>query len=78
MFFPNYIPLNQRSFVLKKNELMKMVGQSICVEFKDGTAAKGILGYTPEFSAQYDYRAPDYFFINNLDFKVSYVKKITS
>ena len=63
---------------MRKDELMKMIGKEITVEFKDGTSATGILGYTPEFSSVYGFRAPNYFFINNYDFKVSHLRKIVS
>ena len=58
------------------NDIKKMVGKEVTIVFNDGTTDKGILGYTPEFSAKYDYRKPDYFTLNNWDFKASHIKKI--
>ena len=58
------------------NDVKKMVGKEVTIVFNDGTTDKGILGYTPEFSAKYDYRKPDYFTLNNWDFKASHIKKI--
>ncbi len=60
---------------MKKDELMKMVGQSVKVTFNDGQDYYGVLGYTKEFSAKYDYRKVGYFTVYNMDFKVSHIKK---
>ena len=60
-----------------KAELMKLVGKKICVCFKDGEKGiYGILGYADEFSAKHDWRKPNYFYINNISFKVSHVRKL--
>lgn len=62
---------------MRKEELMKLVGKQVKVTFRaSGKDIVGKLGYTKEFSEKYDYRIPNYFTINNIDFKVSHVKKV--
>lgn len=64
---------------MKKDELMKLVGKRVKVTFIKEIGGKeitGVLGFTKEFSEKYDYRHPDYFTINQYDFKVSHVKKV--
>lgn len=64
---------------MKKDELMQLVGKRVRVTFIlgcGGVEITGILGYTKEFSEKYDYRYPNYFTINEYDFKVSHVKKV--
>lgn len=60
---------------MTKAELMKLVGKKVFVYFKDGESIYGTLGYVDEFSAKYDYRKPNYFYIGNTSFKVSHVKR---
>lgn len=60
---------------MKKAELMQLVGKKVRIYLKDGDEKTGILGYADEFSAKHDYRNPNYFYINNLSFKVSHIKK---
>lgn len=56
---------------------MKLVGKKVYVYFKCGERGiYGTLGYVDEFSEKYDYRKPDYFYINNILFKVSHVRKV--
>lgn len=64
---------------MKKSELMQLVGKMVRVTFIKECGGKeitGVLGYTKEFSEKYDYRLPNYFTINEYDFKVSHVKKV--
>lgn len=64
---------------MKKDELMQLVGKRVRVIFTEdcgGGESTGILGFTKEFSEKYDYRHPNYFTINNIDFKVSHVRKV--
>ena len=61
---------------MKKAELMELVGTPVEITFFDDRVERGILGYADEFSAKHDYRKPDYFYINNLSFKVSHVRKV--
>jgi hypothetical protein len=58
---------------MKKDELMEYVGKYVSVTLFDGDRLQGVLRYTPEFSAKYDYTKPDYFYIGNTGFKVSHV-----
>ena len=61
---------------MTRADLMKLVGKKVCVCFKDGKSIYGTLGYVDEFSAKYDYRKPNYFYIGNTSFRVSYVRKL--
>lgn len=62
---------------MKETELMHYVGQKVHIYFKDGERGiYGTLGYVDEFSAKYDYRKPNYFFIGNTSFKASHVRKL--
>lgn len=62
---------------MTRAELREYLGKNVTVVFKDGKTEQGILGFTPEFSEKYGFRRPNYFTINNTDFKVSHIKKIT-
>lgn len=63
---------------MTKAELMKSVGKKVIVYFKHGERCiYGTLGYVDEFSEKYDYRKPDYFYINHTSFKASHVRKLT-
>ena len=61
---------------ITKTELMKMVGHKVKIQLFDDTEYVGILGFTKEFSSKYGYRKPNYFTINDIDFKVSHIKRI--
>lgn len=62
---------------MKKAELMSYVGKKVYIYFKDReNDIYGTLGYVNEFSAKYDYRKPDYFYIGNTSFKASHIKKL--
>lgn len=61
---------------MTKAELMNLVGKKVAVTFKDGDTICGILGYAEKFSAKHHYIKPNYFYIENISFKVSYVKKV--
>lgn len=64
---------------MKKDELMQLVGKRVTITFREdcgGGSSTGVLGFTKEFSEKYDYRHPNYFTINHIDFKVSHVKKV--
>ncbi|MCR5255057.1 MAG: hypothetical protein K6D96_03925 [Acetatifactor sp.] len=62
---------------MKHAELLKLVGKDVRVLFRDGTWIWGKLGYVYNFSAKYDYRKPNYFYVGDTSFKVSHVKKVT-
>lgn len=57
-------------------ELKKYVGKTVEIAFHNGETQKGILGFADEFSVKHDFRKPNYFYINNLSFKVSHIKKL--
>ena len=61
---------------MKQAELMKLVGKKVVVIFHDNDWICGKLGYADEFSAKHDWRKPKYFYIGNISFKVSHVKKL--
>ena len=62
---------------MTKNELMLYVGKKVHIYFKNGERdIYGTLGYVDEFSAKYDYRKSNYFYIGNISFKVSHVRKL--
>lgn len=57
-------------------QLSGYVGSNVEITFYDGKTKKGVLGYSKEFSAKYGYRKVGYFYIDNLCFKVSHIKKL--
>lgn len=57
-------------------ELHSLVGKEVEVVFKDGTTITGILGFADDFSAKHGYRKVNYFYIKDISFKVSHIKKI--
>ena len=61
---------------MKHAELMNLVGKNVRVLFYDGQWVCGKLGYADEFSAKHDYRKPKYFYVGDMSFKVSHVKKL--
>ena len=62
---------------MTKAELMFHVGKKVHIYFKgEERSMYGTLGYVDEFSAKYDYRKPNYFYIGNTSFKVSHVRKL--
>lgn len=62
---------------MTKNELMSYVGKKVIIYFKSNERCEyGTLGFADEFSSKHDYRKPDYFYINDISFKVSHVKKV--
>lgn len=61
---------------MKKSELESIIGRKVKVIFFDGSECEGILEYTPEFSAKYDYRKPNYFNVGNYAFKVSHIRSL--
>ena len=61
---------------MKKQCLDEYLGENVKIVFFDGKIASGTLGFVKEFSAQFDYRKPGYYTIENFSFKASHVKKI--
>ena len=60
---------------MTRKELDKLIGKLVEITFKDGDIELGVLGFTTEYSAKYHYRKPNYYTINNIDFKVTHIKK---
>ena len=61
---------------MTNKELHTFVGKSVEVVFEDGETIKGILGFADDFSVKHSYRKPNYFYIEDMSFKVSHIKKI--
>lgn len=62
---------------MTRAELMTLVGKKVKVYFKDSERVSyGTLGYVDEFSEKYQYREPGYFFVGNMNFKVSHIRKV--
>ena len=64
---------------MKKAELMALVGKKVTIYFKN--EEKGIYGtlfFCDEFSAKQGYRKPGYFYVGNINFKVSHIRKAES
>ena len=62
---------------MKKEELIKHLGERVTIQFYDGTEKSGLLGYTENFSEEFGWRKPGYFTIENIDFKVSHIKNLS-
>lgn len=62
---------------MKKFDLLMYVGNKVHVFLYDGSILYGVLGYVYDFSSKYDYRKPNYFYIDNISFRASYVLKVT-
>ena len=63
--------------VMKRAELMNLVGREVIIVLNDNQTIKGRLGYVDEFSAKHDYRKPKYFYVGDMSFKVSHVKTLS-
>lgn len=61
---------------MKKEELDKYCGYIVDIVFYDGSVACGELKFIPTYSAKYDFRHPGFYYIGNMAFKCSHVKKI--
>lgn len=62
---------------MTRAELLNLVGKKVKIYFKDREKSiYGTLGYVDEFSEKYEFRKPGYFFIGNMSFKVSHIKKV--
>lgn len=78
---------NQNVILRKENQmiitdLMEYVGENVRVYFTKATAdyegeyKEGKLGYVRSFSAEFGYRKPHYFYIDNLNFKAYHIRKV--
>ena len=61
---------------IKKAVLSAFVGYRVRITFFDDEVKEGVLGYTSKFCEEQGFRKPGYFTLNNLDFKVSHIKKV--
>ena len=61
---------------MTNEELHTFVDKEVEVVFKDGTTSRGILGFADSFSYEHGYRKVNYFYVKDLSFKVSHIKKI--
>lgn len=60
----------------RDNKLDSLIGKVVEVTLYDNTILKGVLGFTEEFSAKYDYKKPDCYTCDNWSFRKNHVKKI--
>ena len=61
---------------MTNKELHTLVGKEVEVVFKHGEPRRGILGFADDFSAKHGYRKANYFYVEDMSFKVSHIKKI--
>lgn len=61
---------------MTNKELHTFVGKTVEVIFRDDTTIIGVLGFADGFSAKHGYRKANYFYIADVSFKVSHIKKI--
>ena len=60
----------------RDKKLDRLIGALVEVTLFDNKVIKGVLGFTEEFGAKYDYRKPNYYTCGNYSFRKSHVKKI--
>ena len=60
---------------MKKEELKALVGKRVRVEFKDQEIIEGILKYAEKGESNFP-RLPNFFYIENIGFRVSCVRKV--
>ena len=61
---------------MKKEELDKYCGYIVDIVFYDGCVACGKLEFIPAYSAKYNFRHPGFYYIGNMSFKSTDVKKV--
>lgn len=61
---------------MKREYLNEYLGAKVTITFFDGDVITGILKFCDSFCREHGYRKPGYYYIDNLDFKCSHVKKI--
>ena len=52
---------------MKKEQVDRLIGKEVTITFEDGTTARGIVGYVPEFSAKYQWRKPGCYYVGNIE-----------
>lgn len=62
---------------ITKQNLLDLVGSEVFIYlFDDEKPIHGTLGYVYQFSPKYGYRKPNYFYIGNISFRVSHVRRV--
>lgn len=61
---------------MTNKELHTFVGKEVEVVFIHGETRRGILGFADNFSYEHGYRKVNYFYVKDISFKVSHIKKI--
>lgn len=59
-----------------KAELNKYLGLEVTVVLYDDSTLNGVLGYVPIFSEKYNWKTPNYYYIDNYNFRASHVKQL--
>ena len=60
----------------RDKKLDDLIGKVVEVVFFDDATVTGVLGYTPEYSAKYGYRRPNFYNCGAWSFRKSHVKRI--
>lgn len=64
---------------MTKADLMRYIGKKVHIYLKDRAIKDGLHGtleYIDEYSEKYGFRKPGYFYIGNVSFKVTYIRKL--
>lgn len=60
----------------RDKKLDSLIGKEVEVVFFDDVTITGVLGYTPEYSAKYNYRKPNRYNCGAWSFSKSHIKHI--
>ena len=60
----------------RSSELDELIGQNTLIRFKDGTTARGILGFADSFSSEHEYRKPDCYYVGGISFRKTSIKSV--
>ena len=58
----------------RSSGLDELIGKNTLITFKDGTTAKGILGFADTFSQEHGYRRPNLYYVGNIPFRKTHIK----
>ena len=61
---------------MKKETLNRYIGKKVKVILTDGKIVFGTLGFAKEFSAEYGYRKPNFYYVENWNFRAYMVRRI--
>lgn len=61
---------------MKQEQLNKYIGKLVHVQFYDGIVACGELEFIPSYSAKYGFKHPGFFYIGDISFKSTDIKKM--